>query len=84
MILETPSKTLADISIAIVDRVLKGEIVIVVDRTRGAVETESMEEALKSAMENMSVKDAATVVSEALGVPRRQVYQAALALGKTS
>jgi 16S rRNA (cytidine1402-2'-O)-methyltransferase len=30
----------------------------------------------------MSVRDAADVVAQAHGLPRRQVYQAALALGK--
>jgi 16S rRNA (cytidine1402-2'-O)-methyltransferase len=76
--------TLAEINVAISGRVLKGEIVVVVDRNRDVIKAESMEEALKTAMESMSVKDAATIVSEALGVPRRQVYQAALALGKSS
>jgi 16S rRNA (cytidine1402-2'-O)-methyltransferase len=38
-------------------------------------------EALRDAMKSMRVKDAATVVAGALGLPRRQVYQIALSLG---
>ncbi len=33
-------------------------------------------------LKTMRIKDAATVVSEALNVPRRKVYQAALAMEK--
>ena len=38
------------------------------------------EEALRRAMAQMSLKDAAATVAEAYGLPRRKVYQAALAL----
>ena len=65
------------------ERTLKGEIVVVVDRDRAVATEMDLDEALKSALSQMSVKDAATVVSEALDLPRRQVYQAALALGKS-
>ncbi|MCP3968841.1 MAG: 16S rRNA (cytidine(1402)-2'-O)-methyltransferase [Rhodobacteraceae bacterium] len=63
------------------DRSLKGEIVIVIDRNR-ASETVDMEGALRTALADMSVKDAAATVAEALGLPRRKVYQAALDLAK--
>ena len=36
--------------------------------------------ALREAMKTMRIKDAATAVSGAMGLPRRQVYQAALKL----
>ena len=36
--------------------------------------------ALKAAMREMRMKDAATAVAGALGLPRRQVYQIALGL----
>jgi 16S rRNA (cytidine1402-2'-O)-methyltransferase len=39
-----------------------------------------MEEALREALKTMRVKDAARQVAEDLGLPRRDVYQAALTL----
>jgi 16S rRNA (cytidine1402-2'-O)-methyltransferase len=41
-----------------------------------------LEGALRTAMATASVKDAARQVAEALNLPRRDVYQAALALSK--
>ncbi len=65
------------------DRPLKGEIVVLVDRARGTTVTaESLEDALRNAMQDMSRKDAISHVAEMLGLPRRQVYQAALSLGE--
>ncbi len=63
-------------------RALKGEIVVVVDRDRRTPDAGSLEDALKDALRDMSIKDAAATVAQALGLPRRQVYQAALKLGK--
>lgn len=62
-------------------RTIKGEIVVLVSR-KGAVEVaeQDVDAALKEAMKTMRVKDAATVVAGALGLPRRQVYQVALGL----
>ncbi len=61
----------------------KGEIVVIIDRARDDVVAEDqIEAALRDAMKTMRVKDAATAVAGALGLPRRQVYQTALALGK--
>ncbi|MGR3662085.1 MAG: 16S rRNA (cytidine(1402)-2'-O)-methyltransferase [Paracoccaceae bacterium] len=74
--------TIAELKDQIAERKLKGEIVLVVDRNREVTSDVDMEEALKEALKTMSVKDAASVVAEALNVPRRSVYQAALALGK--
>lgn len=59
----------------------RGEIVLLVDRARTAASAEDRDSMLKEAMRTMSVKDAARHVSEALGLPRRDVYQAALSLG---
>ena len=39
-------------------------------------------DALREAMKTMRIKDAATAVAGALGLPRRQVYQVALGLEK--
>ena len=72
-----------DLAAQLQTRSLKGEIVVVIDRDRREASAESMDEMLKTAMANMSIKDAAATVSEALGLPRRQVYQAALEIAKS-
>ena len=74
--------TLAELAEQIAERTLKGEVVIIVDRNREEIAAETMQEALRSALESMSVKDAAETVAAALSLPKRQVYQAALDLGK--
>jgi 16S rRNA (cytidine1402-2'-O)-methyltransferase len=63
-------------------RQIKGEIVVLVGRA-GAQDVAEIDvsQALREAMKTMRVKDAATVVAGALGLPRRQVYQMALTLG---
>ncbi|WP_375261206.1 16S rRNA (cytidine(1402)-2'-O)-methyltransferase [Palleronia sp.] len=60
----------------------RGEIVLVIDRDRREAGEDDIEAALKEALQTMSVKDAAKVVSEAVGAPRRDVYQMALRLGR--
>lgn len=60
---------------------VKGEIVVLVDRARGRqASAEDVDQALSERLARMSVKDAAAEVAEALGLPRREVYQRALAL----
>lgn len=62
---------------------VKGEIVVLIDRARGRTAgPEDIEAALRERLGRMSVKDAAAEVAEALGLPRREVYQAALAMEK--
>lgn len=64
------------------DNAVKGELVVLVDRGEAPVATEAdLDAALRSALADMSVREAATQVAQDLGLPRRQVYQAALALG---
>jgi 16S rRNA (cytidine1402-2'-O)-methyltransferase len=60
----------------------KGEIVVVVGRPgpSAAAAPATLEAALEEALGRMSVKDAAETVATALGLPRREVYQAALRL----
>ncbi len=59
----------------------KGEIVVLVDRgERPAVSAADLDATLKDALGSMRVKEAAETVSKALGLPRREVYQAALRL----
>ncbi|MDA5093450.1 16S rRNA (cytidine(1402)-2'-O)-methyltransferase [Aliiroseovarius sp. KMU-50] len=67
---------------ALQDRTLKGEIVLVIGHQAKEVQEDTMEEALRKAMGEMSKKDAVAFVAEALGLPRRKVYQAALELEK--
>lgn len=77
--------TVAEVMQSYENRTVKGEIVVLVGR-QGAVEIETVdvETALREAMKTMRVKDAATAVAGAMGLPRRQVYQTALGLEKNS
>lgn len=60
-------------------REVKGEVVVLVDRAPPAAATEaSIGEAIDQALKTMSVKDAATFVSQTLGVSRKIVYKIAL------
>jgi len=62
---------------------LKGEIVVLIDRARlPVVKPEDIEQSLTKALATNSVRDASELVAIALGVPRRQVYQVALTLGR--
>ncbi|MCB1336202.1 MAG: 16S rRNA (cytidine(1402)-2'-O)-methyltransferase [Maritimibacter sp.] len=74
--------TLGELAEVLATRELKGEVVVLVDRGRAEVADETMEAALKRALETMSLKDAAATVAEAYGLKRRKVYQAALELEK--
>jgi 16S rRNA (cytidine1402-2'-O)-methyltransferase len=60
----------------------KGEIVVLVGPPEVAapVDEEELDGLLRQALESLSVKDAAAVVSARTGAPRRQVYARALAL----
>lgn len=60
----------------------KGEIVLLVDRARASASAGDMNAALSQALETMRTRDAADAVATELGLPRRQVYQAALAMAK--
>ncbi len=73
--------SLAELSDAFSGRTVKGEIVVLVGRA-GAEEVDDamIAQALQEAMKTMRIKDAATTVAGALGLPRRQVYQLALTL----
>ncbi|WP_223637670.1 16S rRNA (cytidine(1402)-2'-O)-methyltransferase [Rhodobacter sp. TJ_12] len=60
---------------------IKGEIVVLLDRPHGPrVGPEDIDTALRDRLSRMRVKDAATEVAQAFGLPRRDVYQRALAL----
>ncbi|MGH1367801.1 MAG: 16S rRNA (cytidine(1402)-2'-O)-methyltransferase [Maritimibacter sp.] len=74
--------TLAQLQEELSGRALKGEIVVILDRGREEVGQDTMETALRRAMDDMSLKDAVQAVSEAYDLPRRKVYQSALELDK--
>lgn len=75
--------SLADLATEIQEKPVKGEIVLLVDRSHSQSVNESdVEEALKRALETHSVRDAADLVSEMYDLPRRPIYQKALKLGK--
>ncbi|MGO4914035.1 16S rRNA (cytidine(1402)-2'-O)-methyltransferase [Pseudogemmobacter sp. W21_MBD1_M6] len=75
--------TLSELVDAFSDRTVKGEVVVLVDRLRIVADTgESLETALRDALLTLSLKDAVAAVSEALDIPRRKVYQAALDMEK--
>jgi len=74
---------LGELSAQIGDAALKGEVVVLI--ARGTLEKISdfdLEDAVRAALQTMSVKDAAEAVSNAHGLARRKVYQLALQLGK--
>lgn len=64
-------------------REIRGEFVVLVGRPDGSEhDTVAVDVALKEALLTMRVKDAATAVSGAMGLNRRDVYQRALSLGR--
>lgn len=72
---------LSEVRDVFADRVIKGEIVVLVDRLRGETATAAeIEAALREALTCRTVKDAAAFVAEATGAPKREVYQLALKL----
>lgn len=73
--------TLAELAAAFKDEAVKGEIVVVIDRAgQAAPDPAEIEARLKEALQCHSIRDAAETVSQALGLPRREVYQTALRL----
>lgn len=78
---EVARGTLGDLARAFAEREVKGEIVVLVGRgVAEAAGTDELEAALRAALARASVKDAVAEVASALGLPRREVYQAALKL----
>lgn len=79
---ETATGTLAGLHDRYRDAPPKGEIVIVVapPGEQAAPEQDEIDEALREAMARLSPSRAAAEVAERLGVPKRQVYERALAL----
>lgn len=80
---EVSRGTLGELARSFSGREVKGEIVVLIDRavTR-QVDEKDVAMALERAMKTMSIKDAAAAISDAYGLPRREVYQMALAMGR--
>ncbi|MFT3689765.1 16S rRNA (cytidine(1402)-2'-O)-methyltransferase [Paenirhodobacter sp.] len=73
--------SLRDLADSFAEERVRGEIVVLVDRRHDSgYGAEDVARALKERLGRMSVKDAAAEVAEAMGLPRRDVYQAALAM----
>lgn len=73
--------TLGQIRDDIGDAAIRGEVVILIDRARAAPTDEAaLDRALTEALSRRTLKDAVAEVAAGLGLPRRVVYQAALAL----
>ena len=80
---EVTRGSLADLAETFAGREVKGEIVLLVDRAVAeAASGDDLDAALGKALEGMTVKDAVAQVATDLGLPRAQVYKAALAKGK--
>lgn len=79
---ETVTGTLSELATRYADAPPKGEIVIVVGPPGEpeAASAADLDAALAEAMERLSVSRAATEVSKALGLPKRDVYERALQL----
>lgn len=80
---EVRRATLAELAGDLAQNPVKGEIVLAVDRGHSeTVKEGDIETDLRQALETLSVRDAADMVATAHGLPRRQVYQQALAIAK--
>lgn len=80
---EVARGTLAGLAEEFSERDVKGEVVVLVDRAPPEeVTDEVIEAALDQALKTMRVKDAATFVSQTLGVSRKIAYQIALSRPK--
>lgn len=78
---EVTRGTLEEVRAVYDGRDVKGEIVVLIDRAPDrAVTPEDLDSALREALRAHRLKDAAALVSEAFGLPKREVYQRALQL----
>ncbi len=74
---------LSELTAEMAGRSLKGEVVLLVARgEKTQIDENALQDMLKSALQQGSVKDAVANVVEATGAKRREVYQMALKLGQ--
>lgn len=75
--------SLSDLCDHIADQSLKGEVVVLINRAgKLSINEEQLSLDLRKALNDMSLRDASEAVAQAYGLPRRQIYQKALGLGK--
>lgn len=74
--------TVAEVGAQIADRTLKGEMVLLVGRATEREGEVDLDAALVAALDGSSLREAVDQVTRDTGLPRRQVYQRALALNK--
>ncbi|MCB1388787.1 MAG: rRNA small subunit methyltransferase 1 [Rhodobacteraceae bacterium] len=74
--------SLADVRMVIAGRELKGEIVLLLGQAEARDAAVDLDGLLRAALAGSSLREAVDAVTGATGLPRRQVYQRALALGK--
>jgi 16S rRNA (cytidine1402-2'-O)-methyltransferase len=75
--------SLAELASYYAENNVKGEVVVLIDRGRSPTVSDfDLGVELEKALGDMSIRDAVDLVSKAYVLPRRQVYQAALALSK--
>ncbi|WIY26429.1 16S rRNA (cytidine(1402)-2'-O)-methyltransferase [Parasedimentitalea psychrophila] len=80
---EVRRASLSELVAQLAEKSVKGEIVVLVDRSRTKdVNPEDLEQDLRAALQDNSVKDAADIVSKLHDLPRRKIYQMALKLPK--
>lgn len=78
---ETQRGAVSDVLETFQDRPIKGEIVVLIGRAGAQDVTDTdLRTALTIALQSMRIKDAATTVAGAYGLPRKDVYQMALDL----
>lgn len=78
---ETVRGRLGNLALQFAEGPVRGEVVVVVGQAaERPADPAEMEKALMAALNGASVKEAAASVAKALGLPRRDVYQAALRL----
>jgi len=80
---EVARGSLQELAARFADHDPKGEVVLVIDRAAEAQMDEvSLEAALRAAMQEMSLKDAAAFVSGQTGASKRDIYQMGVKLAK--
>jgi 16S rRNA (cytidine1402-2'-O)-methyltransferase len=78
---EVIAGTLQHLAQVCAERSLKGEIVVLIDRKSSEnIHESDLEEMLREALTEQTVRDAAEAVAARTGLPKRQVYQMALKL----
>ncbi len=80
---EVQRESLENLAAKFAKKAPKGEVVVLIDRGHSeAVKEDDLNSDLTRALRDMTMRDAVDLVAQAHNLPRRQVYQAALALGK--